>query len=54
MRGDYDRRPSVKQVLNRRQSCPDAGIVAHFAIMQGHVEIDPHQRSLAANVGLGD
>src|SRR3954451_19811131 len=44
----HNRRTSGKQVLNRGQCCSDASVVGHFAIAQGHVEIDPDQRSLTA------
>jgi hypothetical protein len=54
MRRQDDRRPSVQQVLNRRQRRSDAGVVGHFTVAQRHIEIDPHQRSLAVHVGLGD
>ena len=54
MRREHDRRASVQQVLNRGQRGANAGVVGHFAFAQGHVEIDPDQRSLTANVGLGD
>ncbi len=36
-------RAVIEQILDGRQGRPNAGIVAHFAILDRYVEIDPHQ-----------
>ncbi len=40
----------IDQVLNGRQCGTDASIIGHDAILEGHVEIDTHQHTLALHI----
>ena len=44
----------LQQIADGGQGCPDAGVVGHMPIDQGHVEIDAHQDPLAPYVQVAN
>ena len=51
--GEQDHRSTlVEQFANGRHDALDAGRIAHFALLDGHVEIDADDDALALGVEL--
>ena len=43
------------QIVDGGQGCADAGVVGdRTGIVQGHVEVNPHENAFAAEVGAGE
>ena len=47
-------RAALDQVLKRRDGFSDSGVVDDSSVLDGDVEIDPHEDSLARNVHVAD
>jgi hypothetical protein len=43
---------AVQQILNRRQRCPDSGVVANLFAVKGYVEIDADEDALSMDVSV--
>ncbi len=54
MRGEDDRRALLERVLDRRQRRADARVVRDRAVLDRHVEVDPDERLLPAQVEIAD
>jgi hypothetical protein len=48
------RRAAVAEGHDRRQRGADAGVVGDFAVDERHVEVDPHEDAVAAQIGGGE
>ena len=47
-------RAALDQVLNRRDGFSDSGVVDDSSVLEGNVEIDPHEDASARNVDVTD
>jgi hypothetical protein len=52
VRAQDDIRAMLEQVIQRGHGCPDASIIANFAIFDRDVVIDPHQDALILYIDI--
>src|SRR3970282_537086 len=46
--GQDDLRAVVQEMLDRRDGCPDPGVIRDLAVLEGDVEVDAHEDALAS------
>ncbi len=54
VRGENDRGALFEGVPDRRQRCADAGVVANHAVLDGYVEVDADEDTLAGQIEIFD
>jgi hypothetical protein len=55
VRDQHDSRASRHELVDGRQRRADPGVVSNVpGVVERHVEVDPNERALPANLGVGE